>query len=341
VVDPPLASRTYALVSVAMYDAVVAASYWQERYRRPGYPSERAAVAAAAAGVLAHLFPEPRSADFDRMAARVTDAGLGNPSGVAAGRALGRAVAARVIAWARTDGSDRAWDGGRPHAPGTWRGRVRPVEPIAGMWRTWVLGSGSQLRPPPPPDFGSPQLRAELRELVELRRRLTPGQKRVAKFWEGGRGSPLPPGVWNEVALAYVRRDGLSTAAAARVFALMNVAMADTGIAAWDVKYAYWSARPETAIRDLKIARGWTPFLETPPFPGYVSAHSAYSGAASAVLASLFPKDAGVFRAKAVEAGLSRLYGGIHTRSDHREGLALGRRIGRRVLARGPHGGIA
>jgi len=167
-----------------------------------------------------------------------------------------------------------------------------------------------------------------------MRAHLTPEEKRIAKFWEGGVGSPLPPGVWNEVALAYVRRDRLSTPEAARVFALLNIAMADTGVAVWNAKYTYWSARPENAIRELGLGARWSPFLRTPPFPSYVSAHSAYSGAASEVLAFLFPKDAARFRAKAVQAGMSRLYGGIHFRADHEAGLALGRRIGRLVVDR-------
>ena len=124
----------------------------------------------------------------------------------------------------------------------------------------------------------------------------------------------------------------MNTADAARVFALLNVAMADTGIATWDTKYAYWTARPENAIRSLGLARNWKPFLATPAFPSYVSAHSAYSGAASEVLAAIFPKDAAAFRAKARQAGLSRLYGGIHFRSDHVAGIAIGRKIGRLVI---------
>jgi membrane-associated phospholipid phosphatase len=204
-----------------------------------------------------------------------------------------------------------------------------------------VLRSGSEVRAPAPPRFGSPRFLAEARELIRLRRTLTPQEMRIAKFWEGGVGSPLPPGVWNEVALAYVRRDRLDTAESARVFALLNIAMADTGVAVWDTKYAYWSARPESAIRSLGLAPGWRPFLATPAFPSYVSAHSAYSGAASEVLAAVFPKDAAAFRAKAIEAGLSRLYGGIHYRSDHVAGLAMGRAIGRLVVARAGEGHVA
>jgi membrane-associated phospholipid phosphatase len=243
-----------------------------------------------------------------------------------------------VIARARADGSSRPWHGHVPRGADRWRhapGASTPAaEPLAGTWRTWALRSGDQFRPPPPPSFGSPRFAAAAREVVAFRHRLTYAQMRIAKFWEGGVGTPLPPGVWNEVALAYVRRDRLPTPQAARVFALMNVAMADTGVATWDAKYAYWTPRPVTAIRDLDLDRHWRPFLGTPPFPSYVSAHSSFSGAASEVLAALFRRDAAAFRAKAAEAGMSRLYGGIHYRFDHDAGLTLGRRIGRLVLDR-------
>ena len=345
-VDPPRAARGYALVSVAMYDAVVAARYRNTRSpttgRAPGGDaSEDSAVAGAASRVLAYLFPD-HSGNLDDTAEQAADAavlaGATSPDGADAGLAVGRAVARAVIAWARADGSTRPWHGHAPRGTGRWRdapgSSAPPAEPLAGTWRTWVLRSGDQFRPPPPPSFGSPRFAAAAHEIAALRRRLTFAQKRVAKFWEGGVGSPLPPGVWNEVALAYVRRDMLDTAHAARVFALVNVAMADTAVATWDAKYAYWTPRPVTAIRDLGIDRHWRPFLATPPFPSYVSAHSSFSGAASEVLARLFPRDAAAFRAKADEAGTSRLYGGIHYGFDHTAGLTLGRRIGRLVLQR-------
>jgi membrane-associated phospholipid phosphatase len=356
--DPPSAARGYALTSVAMYDAVVAAWHWKYRYRRegphvegalaragayPSYPSEHAAIAGAASRVLAYLFPERSAATFDRMAERAARArvvaGVNYPSDVKAGLALGRKVAAGVIARARRDGSDRQWMGSRPRGPEHWgpppRSDAYPVEPLAGTWRTWVLQSDRALSAPPPPPFDSREFLAETREVMRLQANLSLEQKRIAKFWEGGVGTPLPPGVWNQVAMAYARRDRLDVPRTAQLFALLNIAMADAGIATWDAKYRYWAPRPENAIRDLGLDANWKPFLATPPFPSYVSAHSAFSAAAATILAHLFPYDAERFRAKAEEAGMSRLYGGIHFRSDHEAGLALGRRIGRLVVEKG------
>jgi membrane-associated phospholipid phosphatase len=344
-VNPPRAARGYALVSLAMHDASVAARYWSQRYstgrrKLSGYPSEGAAVAGAASRVLAYLFPDHAPAELDQIAEQAADAqvasGASSRDAATAGLALGRSVGRAVMAHARADGSSRRRHERAPRAADAWRdpSGSPPAEPLAGSWRTWVLRSGAQLRPPPPPAFGSPEFVAAAREVVAFDRRLTYAQKRIAKFWEGGEGTPLPPGVWNEVALAYVRRDRLSTAQTAEVFALMNMAMADTAVATWDAKFAYWTPRPVTAIRDLAVERRWRPFLTTPPFPAYVSAHSSFSGAASEVLAALFRRDRAAFHATAIEAGMSRLYGGIHFRFDHDAGLTLGRRIGRLVLER-------
>jgi membrane-associated phospholipid phosphatase len=116
--------------------------------------------------------------------------------------------------------------------------------------------------------------------------------------------------------------------------ALAGVALADAGVAVWDTKFTYWSARPENAIQDLGIDKSWAPFIPSPSFPSYVSGHSGYSGACSEVLAYLFPNEAPVLRAKAEDAAASRLYAGIHYPVDNEVGLRMGRQIGRLVVAR-------
>jgi hypothetical protein len=332
--DPPAASRAYALIAVAEYDALLAARHWSAESPGVDYGDE-AAVAGAASRVLAHLFPEQPALRLDRMAEET--AAQGGPEG-AAGLALGRAVADQVIAYALADGSARAWDGsGRPDVPGAWSpppGSVSPpVQPLAGAWKTWVIAAGDELRPPPPPGYGSADYLAEADELVQIGRDLTDKQKRIAKFWEGGEGTSLPPGVWNEVVIEYLREHPVSRAEQVETLALVNVALADAGVAAWDAKYAYWTTRPENGIREL-LDPEWRPYLKTPIFPAYVSGHSAYSAAVAEVLAGLFPEDAERFRSMGEEAGMSRLLGGIHWRSDHTEGSRMGGEIGRRVVAR-------
>lgn len=328
--DPPGASRAYALVAVAEYDALVAAR--RSSTGEAAY-AEDAAVAGAGTRVLAYLFPEQSALRLDRMAEETA------PSrGGVAGLALGRAVADRVIAYAKQDGSDRSWDGtGRPDRPGAWApppGSVSPpVQPLAGAWKTWAIASGNAFRPPPPPAYGSPEHLAEAEELLAIRRNLTEEQQRIARHWEGGEGTSLPPGNWNRVTIDYLEANPTGRAEQVRTLALVNVALADAGVASWDAKYVYWTARPENAIREL-LDPGWTPYLKTPLFPAYVSGHSTYSAAAGSVLADLFPGDADHFVAMAEEAGLSRLLGGIHWRSDHVAGARMGAEIGRRVAGR-------
>jgi membrane-associated phospholipid phosphatase len=169
--------------------------------------------------------------------------------------------------------------------------------------------------------------------VYEVSRSLSAEQKRIADFWADGPGTDTPPGHWNRIALGLIRSYGLSAREAARVLAALNTAQADAFIACWDAKFIYWSERPLTAIR-RELDPGWLPYIATPPFPSYVSGHSSTSGAASTVLARSFPREAERLRAWADEAALSRLYGGIHFRSDNDAGLTLGRTVARAAIAR-------
>ena len=354
--DPPAASRAYGLLSVAMYDATVAAWHAKYRYRReppadvdallepgadPSYPSEHATIAGAASRVLASLYPERPAARLDAMAEAAASsrvaAGVSFRSDARAGLALGRSVADAVIARARRDGYRRKWNGRRPRERGAWApppgSLARPVSPMAGTWKTWVMKSGRQFRAPPFPEYGSPAYRAQAQAVVDAKTNLTSEQKEIAKFWAGGQGTALPPGIWNQVVLNYMKRTPQTLPRMARVLALLNVAQADAGVSSWDTKYTYWVTRPENAIRDLGLARGWKPYIDTPFFPAYVSGHATYSGAAGEVLAHLFPGDEKLWRAKAREAAHSRVLGGIHYPKDGTEGLRMGRGIGDLVVA--------
>lgn len=366
--QPPSASRGYAYTNAAIYDAVVSTWHWKYHYNKeppagvesaerpgpdPSYPSEHAAIAGAASRVLAHLFKNRAADRFDQLAEEAAMsrvwAGTNTQSDIQAGLALGRAVAERVIARAVADGSQRRWDGQRPPGigmgPQFWEptpGHVTPpTTPLAGTWRTWIMESGSQFRPRPPSPYGSPELEAQAREVMEVTENLTPQQKEIATFWAAGQGSALPPGYWNQVAQYYAKQTHLDLPRTARLFALINFALADAGVAAWDAKFAWWSPRPMNVIRDLGLDADWEPLLETPSFPSYVSGHSSYSSAAAEVLAYIFPRDARVVREKADEAAISRLYGGIHFREDNDLGADMGRKIGRLVVEKAKGDGSA
>jgi PAP2 superfamily len=315
--NPPRASRGLAHVSAAMYAAALA-----------GGPRRDDAVTGAASRVLLYLYPD-EAARINALADELANV---HSRSFARGRVIGRLLVAR----AQSDGSDAVWTGSPPVGDAFWiptpPGFVYPpLEPLAGTWRTWNLRSGSQFRPGPPPVYGSTEFLAEMNEVYDVSRNLTDEQRRIANFWADGAGTVTPPGHWNQIAIDLVAPAPWSTLQASRLFAVMNTAQADAFLACWDAKYAYWSLRPVTAIRRL-IETNWLSYIVTPPFPSYVSGHSTTSGAASTVLGAFFPRKAARLEAMAEEAALSRLYGGIHFRSDNEAGLVLGRRVGTTAL---------
>ncbi len=300
-------------------------------------------VAAAAARVMRYLFVAEEGY-FDRvareLARRAVEAGSVREEAVQAGLALGARVGERMVEYAESDGTARGWNGsrlewygeGRYYGPGAWEPTppyfyYPPEEPFAPTWRTWLMERPDQFRPTPP-RFGSERY---MRALLEVRETLEGGtdeQKRIAEFWADGRGSMTPPGHWNQVALDLVARHAsLDSLRVATIFARLDQALADAFVAAWDCKYAYWTARPVTAAKRLLDVE-LTPLILTPAFPSYVSGHAAFSGAAATVLGRYFPDQRDELMRMAEEAASSRLYAGIHFRFDNEDGLALGKKIG-------------
>jgi len=310
--NPPRAARVLAHLSAAEYAAAV-----------HGGRDRDAVVGGAAAEVLSFFYPD-RSAYFDALA--------GSGDAVTTGRDLGEIIVDR----ARTDGADAPWTGSRPTTPGAWVPTPpafppRPLEPLAGTWRTWNLVNGSQFRPDPPPAFGSPRWRAEMQQVYNVSRSLTDEQREIALFWADGAGTVTPPGHWNQIALELIEEGAMSTVQAARALVTLNTAQADAFIACWDAKFAYWTERPVTSIR-RELDSTWSPLIATPLFPSYVSGHSTTSSAAATVLAHFFPDARDEVSALAEHAAISRLYGGIHFASDNAAGVELGQKVGREAL---------
>jgi membrane-associated phospholipid phosphatase len=342
-------ARALALLHVALHDATVVAWDAKYAYKRPrpsdvdrglktavaipstpSYPAEHAVAAGAAAEILASFYPDRRALYRDRAAeaarARLL-AGANYPSDIVAGLALGREVARRVIERGRADGSADAWTGRVPAEAGRWTGE-NPVLPQAGRWRPWLLVRPDEARPPPPPAPGSPQMTRELDEVRAVER--TPRRIAAALFWEHAAGGTRSYQFWNEQLSRALLEHRLEHNAprAARAYALLNVALYDTAVACWDAKYAYWAARP------VQLDPRVRPLFTTPNHPSYPSGHSCFGAVAATVLAHLFPRDAAVFEALASEASESRLWAGIHVRSDLDAGRALGRTIGQRLIER-------
>ncbi len=351
--DPPMASRAYSLLSVAQYDALVMA--WNNKYyydraapaqvdariyplvssNEPSYPSEHAAIAAASAEVLKYIFSE--EAQFLDEKAREHQesrlwAGANFRSDIDAGDALGKTAARLVIGKAEADGSEEAWNGTLPTGPGYWNG-TSPVRPNWGKVKPWMISDVSRLRPPPPPSIDSQEFKDVLKEVRDVSDNRNAEQLAIARYWADGAGTYTPPGHWNEIACKMIRDHGQSEIRSARTLALMNMAMMDAGICCWDAKYYYCLLRPWEADPEITTPIG------RPSFPSYTSGHSAFSAAAAEVLSYVFPDEKDEIRAMAEEAGMSRLYGGIHYRFDIEEGQKGGSEIGRMAVSRGQNDG--
>lgn len=366
--NPPRAARGLALVSVAMYDAMVAAwdaKYFYERPRpfqlengpaiygtepkSPSYVSERAAIGAAAADVLKYLFPT-KADSIESVLQQAMNAdlysGVHFRSDVEAGLEIGHAVAAEVLQWAHTDNSTNTIPPvAQPVGNGYWvptaPGNVQnPLEPGAGAWQTWVLPNGHAIRPPAPPAYDSNEFRSQLREVWDVYNDLptNPERLEIARFWADGPGTNTPPGHWNQIAVDLGVSRGMNEPRMARMLALLGAAQHDAFVACWDCKYSYWCVRPITEIRKT-YDPAWLSPVTTPPFPSFPSGHSTTSGAASTLLGYIFPDDAVMLGRLGTEAMNSRLYGGIHFGFDNLIGFNLGSAIGYRTIAHGASDG--
>ncbi|MEG4107231.1 chemotaxis protein CheB [Microcoleus sp. S13_C5] len=363
---PPLASRNMAMVHAAIYDAVNSISKKYTPYLveidPPAGTSAEAATAAAAHRVLVNLYPA-QAVTFDEAyassLAKITD-GKAKQDGIA----LGQQVADQVISSRSTDGITKVVQYTPKTEPGSWV----PTPPAfaAGLAPQWgevtpyAMTSGSQFRPSGPPALDSAKYAEEVNYVKEIGKSdsltRTPDQTAIAQFWANGTGTFTPPGHWNQIAEETATLTGQSLEDSARLFALLNIALADAAISCWDAKYEYNSWRPVTAIRQADTDNNpettadplWTPLLTTPPFPEYTSGHSTFSGAADPVMSSVFGSDYGFgdrgdrtintlrtfenFSEAADESGMSRLYGGIHFMSANLNGLSVGRNVGNYVV---------
>ena len=253
--------------------------------------------------------------------------------------------------------SDRGLILNRPKRAG---GKTLPAVNMAGMsepyWgqvRPFVLRTWNEcaLDAPPPYATDSTAVLFKDADLVRLARgSLTPEQKAIALYWADNAGeSGTPVGHWLSIASQMVSERKLSAEAAARLMVLTSVAQADAFVATWGYKYQYNLIRPRTYIRRVADST-WEPLIPTPPFPEYPSGHSTVSAAAATVLAATvgdgaFEDSTGLtignpvrrfesFGAAAREAGLSRIYGGIHFPYGNVGGRVLGECIGTKVLER-------
>jgi hypothetical protein len=385
--SPPQASRAYAYASVAAYEAMRqgSPSYRTLAGQLNGLapvpaPEPGVAYSLPLAGVHAYLavgraltFSRARM-DSARAASDEQFRRTGMPADVhARSVAYGEAVAKHVLDWAAKDRFKQTR--GMPkfsvtNTPGRWvptpPAYMDAVEPNWGRLRPFALDSGGQFRPEEPYAFdtaASSRFMREAREVYAVSRTLTPEQKEITAFWDCNpyvmnvTGHTMfatkkitPGGHWMGITAIAARRTRADALRSAAVYARVSVALADAFIASWDAKFRTGYIRPETVINHY-VDEGWTPLLQTPPFPEYTSGHSVISTAAAQVLTSEYGRafaftdsteaEYGLpvrsftsFEQAAAEAAVSRLYGGIHFRHSIEQGQAQGRRVGELVVAR-------
>jgi PAP2 superfamily len=359
--NPPYASRAYAYLHTAMYDALVTVWKYKFQYKRlapavndsriksleplqdglPSYPSEDAAVAQVAYRMLKVLFPND-TVMLQQMAVEQKKAkmlsGAATASDIAAGEQIANAVAEKALARLRTDGMGAAV--GNPNVwaqieqdavnrgnTTPWKSMETPARPmmlpVFGNVKLWQISPTQRdsLRPEAPPAVGSQKFNEELAEVKSIKRDQNSREWQIALYWADGAGTYTPPGHWNEITSHQVAEEKLNELRTARVFSLLNMAMADAAICCWDTKSYYYTARPTQIDPSIKT-------IGLPNFPSYTSGHSTFSGAAATVLGYIFPSDKPKIDAMAQEASVSRIYGGIHYRSDCEVGLRCGNAIG-------------
>lgn len=341
----PAAWRAYTLLCVAMHDAMVAA--WDSKYAHgrprpssadpsiapllpvpdsPSYPSEHAVAAGAAAVVLGSLLPAEAAMlnDLAEEAARSRlFAGLHYPTDVMAGLELGRAVGRKVVDYSATDGFSTPWTGTVPTGPGMWIGS-NPVFANAPGWKPFVLSSASEFRPPPPPAHDSAQTMADL---AEIKSGPPPFLNTArAMFWQTPEGNLY--WFFNEVTKRlFEYRLDTNAPRAARAYALLAVTTWDQIITSHDAKMTYWRIRPSQL--DTTV-----PLLFPPPnHPSYPANH-ALTAARANLLGYLFPREAEFYRSVGEETGLSRIWAGIHYRSDVVVGWEMARKLLQKVIER-------
>jgi membrane-associated phospholipid phosphatase len=353
---PINAVRLYALHSIAEYAALVALGHDNDDADEDGgngraaYEARRGAIAGASVELLSALSPtDAETLEAQLLAFGQDAAGRTHPQytrGVSIGRVAGHAMAD----WSNRDGFSLFWSESMRNAsgPGMWDGAPaagttpRPAPagyqfPIMTPYFLKALNghsAQSQFRPLPPPAFSMVPGTAYRNGLDEVRHfsdTRTLEQTDIAYFWNLSGGTITALGYWDMQAASFIRDGGLDEQDAAHLFALMNAAAMDATIGCWEAKYHYLLLRPSMA--DPLITRptlvrpnGPPDFPYTlPNHPSYPSGHSCVSSAAAAVLAHYFPSQAAQLDAQVIEAGLSRIYGGIHYRFDVDAGQTLGR----------------
>ena len=351
---PYASTRAMAMVHVAMFDAANSIEHRYSAYKvqasaTPGSSAEAAAVAAAHS-VLLKLFPDQNAyldAAYAASMARIPD------DGKAGGVAVGEKVAADIISLRENDGAEAPNQYRPVTVPGAY---VMTTLPIGSTWsgvKPWLMKSGSQFRPDPPPELTSQLWARDYNEIKAVGSKKstvrTVEQTEIGRFW-----TMVGPTSWASIVRQLAATPGRTLLENARLFALTEMAAADSYIAVFDAKYTYNFWRPITAIRNGDLdgndqtdrVPDWEPLIDTPLHPEYPCAHCINSMAVATVLKSEFgdgqiqvltmtssTAPGVVHRWSSIaewtyEVASARIYAGVHYRNSTVVGQEMGRKIG-------------
>lgn len=392
---PPINSRTMGMLGGSMFDAVNSVNRNYQSYLGYYNPTTAgtsidmsAAAATAAYNTLTSVYTDRYGAGNPYLSSFTTlynnqMAAIAAGDAKTRGTEVGAAAAAAMVAARANDG----WNAAATYSPqpfgtvGRWQPGTNPGAWGANtgtfLYSQWsnvtpfTMNSPSQFRAGPPAGLTGTtpadyqawvQSTAYTNEFNQVKSlgastgsTRTADQTIIAYFWVDGPGTASPPGHWNRIAQTISATANLSIEDNARLFGLLNLAEADTGIATWDTKVFYDTWRPMLAINtadtdgnpNTLVDAAWTPLIPTPSFGAYSSGHSAFSMAGAKVLADFFGTDNisfttetespflpsgytrtySSFSEAAAEAGMSRIYGGIHWMSDNTAGATLGNAV--------------
>jgi len=357
--SPAAAAREMAILHVSMFEAINAIERRYAPYKLDltagNDVSKEAAAATAAHAVLIVLHPDQQAKLDADLAASLASVAEGESK--AKGIDLGRKAAAGIIALRANDGSN-APESYRPYTTaGVYVPTTMPASLTVGGVTPWVMKTGSQFRPAPPPALNSPTWTKDLNEIQEIGGRTstkrTAAQTDIGRFWFTN-----GPQTWNPILRQVAASKELNLVDCARLFALAAIASNDAFIAVFDAKYAFNFWRPVTAIRDADLSENkatlrdpsWLPLGDTPMHPEYPCAHCISSSAVATVIQKVVGNDVaeitmtspsapGVTRKwthiqdYSDEVSNARIYSGFHYRFSTEVANAMGKKIGELTMA--------
>lgn len=285
--------------------------------------------------------------------------------------AFGQKIAQAILLWAGKDGFKESRSMPRftyPKDPAKWvptpPNYETAVEPYWNTLRPFVMSAANAFAPPPPPAFDAKKnstFYTEANEVYTIGKNLTEEEKNIAVFWDDNPNVSVvqghlmysakkmtPGGHWIAIARTVLKQKNADLIKSAETYMATAVCLADGFISCWDEKYRSVLLRPETYINTY-IDPKWQPFIQTPPFPEYTSGHSTISASAASALTHLWGDNFAFtdstelefslpvrsftsFHQASREAGLSRMYGGIHYRSGFEAGLEQGKKVGSFIM---------